>query len=178
MDALISALVIFGLRLLDVPLSTLRVVMMVRGARREATLLAFFEALIWITAVSQVFKRLDSPLAMVAFAAGFSAGTAVGMAIEAWLAPGHLLVRVITRRDPEALVRRLRNEGFGLTLVRGEGQEGKVAILFLVVPRRRVRMLLRLLSEHDPKAFVTFENVQRAMGGHVPSAGFWPLVRR
>jgi len=62
--------------------------------------------------------------------------------------------------------------------VRGEGQEGEVAILFLVVARRRVRALLRLLQAHDPKAFVTFENVQRAMGGHVPSAGFWPLVRR
>jgi len=178
MDAFLGALVIFLLRLVDVPLSTVRVVMMVRGQRRVAAVLAFFEALVWIVAVSQVFARLDSPLNMLAFAAGFASGTALGMTIEAWFAPGQVLVRIIVREGAEELISRLREKGFGVTVVRGEGMSGVVPILFVVTPRRRVEEVLAAVRELAPKAFVTVEGVQRAIGGHLPSVGFFPGVRK
>ncbi len=178
MDTLLGALVIFLLRLVDVPLSTVRVVMMVRGQRRVAAVLAFFESLVWILAISQVFARLDSPLNMLAFAAGFASGTALGMTLEAWFAPGQVLIRAIVREGAEALVAELREQGYGVTVVRGEGRAGEVPILFIVVPRRRAEEVLGVIRAHAPRAFVTVEGVQRAIGGHVPAAGFWPIVRR
>ena len=178
METLFGALTIFLLRLVDVPLSTVRVVMMVRGQRRVAAVLAFFESLVWIVAISQVFARLDSPLNMFAFAAGFASGTAIGMTLEAWFAPGQVLIRTIVREGADALVRALREAGYGVTLVRGEGREGEVPILFIVVPRRKAEAVLALIRERAPRAFVTVEGVQRAIGGHLPSVGFWPLVRR
>jgi len=177
-DTLLGALVIFLLRLVDVPLSTVRVVMMVRGQRRMAAVLAFFESLVWILAISQVFARLDSPLNMLAFAAGFASGTALGMTLEAWFAPGQVLIRAIVREGAEALVAELREQGYGVTVVRGEGRAGEVPILFIVVPRRRAEEVLGVIRAHAPRAFVTVEGVQRAIGGHVPAAGFWPIVRR
>ncbi|HFB39458.1 MAG TPA: DUF2179 domain-containing protein [Oceanithermus sp.] len=178
MDTLLGALVIFLLRLVDVPLSTVRVVMMVRGQRRVAAVLAFFESLVWILAISQVFARLDSPLNMLAFAAGFASGTALGMTLEAWFAPGQVLIRAIVREGAEALVAELRERGYGVTVVRGEGRAGEVPILFIVGPRRRAEEVLGVIRAHAPRAFVTVEGVQRAIGGHVPAAGFWPIVRR
>ncbi len=178
MDTLLGALVIFLLRLVDVPLSTVRVVMMVRGQRRVAAVLAFFESLVWILAISQVFARLDSPLNMLAFAAGFASGTALGMTLEAWFAPGQVLIRAIVREGAEALVAELREQGYGVTVVRGEGRAGEVPILFIVVPRRRAEEVLGVIRAHAPRAFVTVEGVQRAIGGHLPSVGFFPTVRR
>ena len=178
METLLGALLVFLLRLVDVPLSTVRVVMMVRGQRRAATILAFFEALVWILAVSQVFARLSSPLSMLAFAAGFASGTALGMTLEAWFAPGQVLIRAILRGDAGPLLEKLRSRGFGVTLVRGEGLEGEVPILFIVVPRRRAEEVLELIQAESPRAFVTVEAVQRAIGGHLPAAGLFPLVRR
>ncbi len=178
MDTLLGALVIFLLRLVDVPLSTVRVVMMVRGQRRVAAVLAFFESLVWILAISQVFARLDSPLNMLAFAAGFASGTALGMTLEAWFAPGQVLIRAIVREGAEALVAELREQGYGVTVVRGEGRAGEVPILFIVVPRRRAEEVLGVIRAHAPRAFVTVEGVQRAIGGHLPNVGFLPTVRR
>ncbi len=171
-------MIIFLLRLVDVPLSTVRVMMMVRGQRRVAALLAFFESLVWILAISQVFARLDSPLNMLAFAAGFATGTALGMTLEAWFAPGQVLVRVIAREGADRLVASLRESGFGVTVVRGEGREGEVPILFVVVPRRRAEEVLATVRAEAPRAFVTVEGVQRAIGGHLPAVGFFPTVRR
>ncbi len=178
MEALLTALFIFLLRLVDVPLSTVRIVMMVRGRRRVATLLAFFESLVWITAISRVFAHLDAPLNMLAFAAGFASGTALGMTLEAWFAPGQVLIRAIVREGAEALVADLRAEGYGVTVVHGEGRAGEVPILFVVVPRRRAEAVLATIRRHAPRAFVTVEGVQRAIGGHLPSVGLWPVVRR
>ena len=178
MEALLTALFIFLLRLVDVPLSTVRIVLMVRGQRRVATLLAFFESLVWITAISRVFAHLDAPLNMLAFAAGFASGTALGMTLEAWFAPGQVLIRAIVREGAEDLVAELRSEGYGVTVVRGEGRAGEVPILFVVVPRRRAEAVLATIRRLAPRAFVTVEGVQRAIGGYLPSVGFLPTVRR
>src|SRR5690349_7796781 len=74
MHAVSGALLIFFLRILDVPVGTLRVMYMVRGDRRRAVPLAFVESFDWLFAISRVMKNVDNPVNMLAFAAGFVAG--------------------------------------------------------------------------------------------------------
>ena len=67
---LLNALMIFGLRILDVSLGTLRIGMIVRGRRNLAAVLSFFESLIWLMAAAQVLGNLESPVQFVAYAGG------------------------------------------------------------------------------------------------------------
>ena len=62
MNVALSALLIFFLRILDVPVGTLRVMYMVRGDRRKAVPLAFVESLVWLYAISRVMKNVDHPV--------------------------------------------------------------------------------------------------------------------
>jgi uncharacterized protein YebE (UPF0316 family) len=169
MHAVSGALLIFFLRILDVPVGTLRVMYMVRGERRKAVPLAFFESLVWIFAISRIMKAVDNPVNMVGFAAGFAAGTLVGMTLERWIASGHVLVRVISDIGKEKLVGEIRAAGFGVTLLTGEGREGEQEILFIVALRRRGQELLDLIRRVDDGAFVTIDPVQKAMGGYLPA---------
>ncbi len=178
MDVLLSALLVFALRLLDVPLSTVRMLYMVRGERSTAALLAFFESLIWLFAITRVFAHISSPAQYIGWAAGFATGTALGMAVEGWLAPGQVLLRIITRKDAAGLVAALRESGYGVTEIRGEGKEGPVSLIFVVSQRRQLKKLLRMIEEHNPAAFVTVENTQRARGGHLQDLHWWPGVRK
>jgi len=178
MDILLSALLVFGLRLLDVPLSTVRMLYMVRGQRGAAAVLAFFEALIWLTAITRVFAHLTSPVQYLGWALGFAVGTALGMGVEGWLAPGYVTLRIISRGAATDLVRALREHGFGVTEVEGRGREGPVALLYVVVQRRSVRELLALVEAHDPRAFITLEHTTRARGGHVLERPLWGGVRK
>jgi len=177
-EALTSALLVFALRLLDVPLSTIRMLYMVRGQRGASAALAFFESLIWLFAITRVFSHLSSPAQYVGWAAGFAAGTALGMAVEGWLAPGYVLLRVITRDPAGELLEKLRAAGYGVTRVDGEGREGPVALLFVVAPRRRLRELLALVESVRPEAFVTVEHTHRARGGHLEERPWWSGVRK
>ena len=156
---LLGALLIFCLRLVDVSIGAIRIVMIVRGERWIAGLLGFFESLTWVIAAGLVFSNLDSPVRMVAYAAGFGAGTILGSTLERKLKLGKVVLRVITPIDSIEVAPSLRQAGFGVTVVNAEGKEGDVRLAFTVIARRRADEALRIVSRVNPEAFLTLEDV-------------------
>jgi hypothetical protein len=109
MDLFLSSLLIFGLRIVDVSLDTIRIVFLIQSRRWLAGALGLVQSFVFIFAVAQVFQNLDEPLRMVGYASGFAAGTVLGSSIERWIGMGHAIVRVIAPFDtPQAAGRRLR----------------------------------------------------------------------
>jgi uncharacterized protein YebE (UPF0316 family) len=170
MEEFLGALLIFGLRICDVSLGTLRSLYVVRGIRRVAVPLAFAESFIWIIAISQFMREISASNLpkMLAYSGGFACGTLLGVTIERWIGSGWILVRIITKVD--AVTPALRGRDFGVTEVQGEGRFGEQSILFIVAPRRRGDELLELVRQADDSAFVTVDAVNTAMGGYLPNA--------
>jgi len=166
-EALIGGLLIFGLRLCDVPIGTLRTMLMVKGRKLPVALLAVFESTIWILAIGRVLSEgLDSWYKIAGYAIGFATGTVLGMTIESWLAFGKVMVRVFSEQSAELRIK-LLDANFGVTAIKGEGRDGEVMMLFVVLKRRRQRELLRYIRKIDPDAFITIEHLGDAHGGFV-----------
>ena len=138
---------VFGARVLDVSLGTLRIIFIARGRRKLAPLLGFFEVLIWIVVVSQVIQNLHSPLAFIAYAAGFATGNYVGMRIEDKLAIGTLVVRVIVPQEASQLMAQLHDAGYGVTSIDARGSTGRG---HLNLHRRQAQRPLRC-DDHYPE---------------------------
>ncbi len=102
-------LTIFLAEMCVVTLGTLRIIFVARGNRVLAPLLGFFEVLIWLFAISQVMKNLDSGACFLAFALGFTLGNFLGIVIEKKLALGMASVRIITSRPAATLMDQLRS---------------------------------------------------------------------
>jgi len=153
-------LFIFFARILDVSMGTLRIMFVAKGMRGKATLLGFFEVLIWIIIVAQIFLNLDNWLNYIAFAGGFAAGTYIGMLIEEKMQMGIQIFRIITNQDPTLLLEKLREAGFRVTAVNAHGTFGAVRILFMVTKRRRWKELADLVSEYAPNSFYSVEDVK------------------
>ncbi len=164
-------LLIFALRIGDVSLATLRVVMAVKGQRLWPPVIGFFEILIWIVAAGAAVKNLASPLHGVGYAAGFAAGTHVGLWLEARLALGLAAVQIVTSNDHRELAARLRERGFGVTELSGHGRDGTVGILFTSVRRRLLPQVLKAIEEEEPGAFVSVQDDRLVRRG-------WLLDRR
>lgn len=158
MTLALDLFVIFVLRAVDVGMATVRIVLLSRGRRGAAAIIGFFECLIWVVAVSRVLTGLDDPLRMVAFAAGFAAGTYFGSMVEEWLAIGQTLIRVITRSDDPSVAPAIRARGFGATVLNGDGRDGDVRVMFTVIPRKRVDEVLEVVNEVAPDAYLTIED--------------------
>jgi uncharacterized protein YebE (UPF0316 family) len=168
MNHLSVAILVFLLRVTDVSIGTLRVLYTVRGRTFLAAGLGVTEAGVFIFALSRVFKQVDNPLAMAGYACGFAVGTAMGIRLERWIASGLIVVRIISRAKWAELLDSLRENGFGVTKFEGEGREGPVLMLFVVAKRKRGGELLKQIEQSDPEAFVTVENVSRALRGYLP----------
>lgn len=157
--------VIFCLRICDVSLDTLRVLLAVRGKRGVAAVLGFFQALIWIFAVGNAIKYLDSWWHILGYATGFGVGTLVGITIENALAYGLSTVRIVSQHGGVEIAEALREQGYGVTEISGFGREGRVEIITSVVQRQHLDDLMTVVEKWDPRAFVTAEEPRILRGG-------------
>ena len=169
MTTVLIAAMIFGLRILDVSIGTVRVIYTIRGQRTVSAVLGVIESGIWILAISRALKYAEqSPLSMVAWALGFATGTVVGISLERWIGSGWVLMRVISPQRAGDLRDALLAREFGVTAVPGEGRSGRVLILFVVAPRKRSKEMLTAVETIDATAFITIEPLSQAIGGYVP----------
>ena len=159
MNILLAALSIFILRLLDQTLGTLRILYVNKGKPLFGAILGFIESAIWIVAISQVIQDLNDPFLIFGYALGFAAGTIMGSYIENTIAIGDIVVRIFVPKDSdsEKVAEQLRTNGLGVTIINGEGMQGEVTIAWCVTPRKRLKEVMRIISEITPDAYVTTE---------------------
>jgi uncharacterized protein YebE (UPF0316 family) len=160
-----GALLIFCCRVVDVSCDTMRVLMAMRGHRAIAAVLGFIQALIWIVAVGNAIKYLNSWYHILGYAAGFATGTMVGMTIERLLAYGLSQVRIVSQHGGVEIAEALRERGYGATEVPGYGRDGGVEIVHSVVQRQHLDEVVKIVDTWDSKAFVTVEEPRVLRGG-------------
>lgn len=157
---------VFFARICDVTLGTLRIIFISKGKKFLAPLFGFIEVFIWITVIGQVLEYSAGDLiCYLAYAAGYAAGSYVGMRVEERLALGTQLIRIFTKKDGGELVRLLNKNNYGATTVRGEGVEGEVAIIETFVSRKRSRYVQTLISDYDSSAFYVISDVRSVKRG-------------
>jgi len=169
----ILPLLIFLARIVDVTLGTVRLIFVSRGFKYLAPVAGFFEVLIWILAIGQIMQNLSNPVCYLAYAGGFATGNYVGILIAERLSLGIVLVRVITQRPADPLLKCLRERDYGVTSVDGQGANGPVQVVFTIVPRREVDTVVGLVKTFNPQAFYSIEEVGFVAEGVFPARRQW-----
>ncbi|MCE7985147.1 MAG: DUF2179 domain-containing protein [Caldilinea sp. CFX5] len=158
-------LLIFGARVVDVSLGTMRIIFLSRGQRLLAPLLGFFEVLIWLIAIQQVMQNLNNPISYIAYAAGFATGNLGGIYLENKLAIGKLMVRIVTNRDATQLAAHLRESGYRVTSLEAEGATGPAKLIFTVIQRKDLAAVMTRINRFNPNAFVSVDEIRAASEG-------------
>jgi uncharacterized protein YebE (UPF0316 family) len=159
---------IFIARIADVSIGTIRLIFISRGLKYLAPIVGFFEILIWLMAIGQIMQNLSNPACYIAYAGGFAMGNFVGMWIAEKLSLGVVIIRVVTTKNADELISHLRAAEYGVTCVDGRGTEGRVQVVFTIVPRREVKNVVNLIKAFNPKAFYTIEEVGFVEKGILP----------
>ena len=157
---IVLPLMIFFLRIIDVSMGTLRIIFVSKGYKKLAPLIGFFEILVWIFAVSRIMENLNNWVCYVAYAGGFATGNFAGMILEEQLAIGHELIRVITRKEAVELINALKDKGFGITSIKANGIHGEVAVLYIIINRKKIDEVLGIIKHHNPQALYTVEDIR------------------
>jgi uncharacterized protein YebE (UPF0316 family) len=161
-------ILIFFARMSDVTLGTLRNVFIAKGFKNIVPFIGFFEVLIWLISMRQIMQHLDNPLCYVGFAAGFAAGTYVGMFVERRLALGMQVLRIITHQNSDELILALKAENIGVTIIDGQGAKGPVKIIFTIIKRKDIDGIRKIIERYNPTAFYSIEDIRAANLGVFP----------
>jgi uncharacterized protein YebE (UPF0316 family) len=163
-QAWLAAGFIFMLRVADMTLDTLRVLFVMRGRKKIAWILGFFQSAIYLLAIGGVLQNLDA-LSLIGYAAGFATGNVLGMIIEERIAIGHSLLTIISSRRGPAVASRLRSEGFAVTEISGRGKDGMVTLINCNVLRKEVDEVRQTVNQVDQEAFITAESIHPVRRG-------------
>lgn len=155
-------LLIFLARIADVSINTVRIIFVMSGHKFISTLLGFFESLIWLIAIGQIFQHLNNWVSYIAYPGGFAMGILVGMLIEERLALGKVVVRAITSEDLSQVRNYMMNKEIRYTVITGESATGIESILFTVVKRDQLQELIDEFNRSLPQALYTVESVKKS----------------
>lgn len=156
-------------KVIEVSISTLRIILMSKGYRTKATLLSFIEILLWVFIASTVLTGIsDEPIKGIVYAVGFSVGIYVGGLVEKMLAFGKVLIQVIIPFDKEKqMVELIRSNNYAVTTLIGKGKDSQKAILMIFANRKGQDLLISKIYDLDPNAMVVTNEVGNIKGGYI-----------
>ena len=163
-------IVIFLAKTVEVTLSTIRLVFNNKGERIKGATLGFIEVMIWILVVSSVLNNIaEDPFKIFAYAAGFSLGNFLGVSIESKIAIGLASIQIVVNaEDGDLLSDTLRENGFGVTEINGEGKDkSQKCLLFVQIKRRRIPKAIKIIRETEPNAYITVNDIKSTVGGFI-----------
>jgi len=165
-DVLIGAGAIFVLRVVGNMLTTVRLVLMVRGQKLSSSLLSILETLIFAVAFGKVVSNLNDIWNLAAYSVGFAVGGYLGLSLEQRLIQRFVRVHIISPTQAHAIAVAIREAGYGATETWGQGAQGLVGSVTAVVGHQEVSDLVRIVHQVDPDAFVVVDELRGISHGY------------
>jgi len=157
-------LFIFFARVCDVSLDTLRIINVNGNNKWSATILGFFQVLIWLFAMQQIMENLNNFFYYIAYAGGFAAGNYAGLIIQGKLIKGIVLVRVIADHSLKTLSEKLYLQNIKSTQMEGTPHQvdKKTSIMLIIANRKKTDLVIDIIEDTCPSAFYSVQDVRHA----------------
>lgn len=167
MELFFLCLKVFVVRIIDVSLGTFRTMQMVKGKAIFATLIGFFEILIWFLVVKEAINTdSNSIFIALSYAGGFATGTYLGMFIADKYIEELLSIQIITT-DYKNLSDALTKAGFGITEIEVLSKDKqKRHMIFLSINSYSYNKFNKILKEVSPKSFMVINESKYTRNGY------------
>ena len=159
---------IFFARVIDVSLGTVRTIMSVRGKTLLAATIAFFEIFIWFMVAREALNtNVDSILISLSYSLGYATGTLLGTFISNHFINGLICVQIITKKGNIKLIDKIRNAGYGLSVValKDDYDEIKKEMLIIELSKKSLKNLISVVKSTDPSAFLMVNETKIVQNG-------------
>jgi len=161
--------IVFGAKILEITIQSLKTCMMVRGQRLKAAGLGMLECTVWGLVISTIISTLgDNPLRLLFYVCGYACGLFLGSTIESKIALGTSNLQLIANdASTKLIIEYLKDKEKGYTVFDGHGSKDKMNMIFIVLPRKEVSVVLKeIRAICDNKVFVVASDVSKYAGGY------------
>jgi len=170
MELFLLCLKIFFARIADVTLGTIRTSYSVKGKTILAGIIAFFEIFIWFLVVKEALNTDRQSLwIVISYSAGYSIGTVLGTYISKTFINSLISVEVITKKATSQNIAKIRQEGFGVSVVdtKENLQGNNNEILMITLNSRYLNDLKKIISQIDKEAFMVVNESKIVQNGFI-----------
>ncbi|MGJ9458404.1 DUF2179 domain-containing protein [Oceanobacillus sp. CF4.6] len=164
-NAFMMVAIIFLINVVYVSLSTIRMILTLKGRRYIAAFVSMFEVVIYVVGLGLVLDNLNEIQNLLAYAIGFGTGVIVGTKIEEKLALGYITVNVVSTNPDLKFTQKIREKGYGVTSWSSYGMDGDRLSMQILTPRKYELKLYEMIQEIDPKAFIISYEPKQIHGG-------------
>lgn len=170
MELLLICLKIFSARIIDVTLGTLRTIYTVKGKTLIAGLIALIEVFIWFLIAREALNmEIASLWVALAYSGGYATGTILGSTISNKFINQLISVEVITTKATAENISKIREAGFGLSVVdtKNSINEKNNKILFITLNSKNLEKLKKIIRQIDDKAFMVVKESKIVQNGYI-----------
>lgn len=154
---LILCLKIFVSRILDVSLSSVRTMFIVKCNKIVASLIAFVEIFIWFYAAKEALvTNIDSIFIVISYALGYATGTFIGTLINERFVSGTFSLKVILNKIDNKNYQYLNDICYDISKIKLDRQE----MLFIDVDKRKYNECLNYINKIDINAKVSVSDAK------------------
>ncbi len=160
--------VIFVGKIVEVSISTLRMVLINRGEKFKGSIIAFIDVLFWLVITGSVLSSFgNNILKIIIFALAFAIGNYLGSWLEAKIAFGISSIQVIMNESElvQVLLTALRLNSFAVTAIDGQGKDGKRKLLIIHVKRKNISKAVKIVHDIAMDSIITVNDVKAIRGG-------------
>lgn len=166
---LFVCLEIFLARIIDVSISTFRMMMMVRKKSILTPILAFCEVFVWFIAARKALNtNIDSIFIPIFYSLGYATGTYIGSFLSRKFIKNVNSIEVTTKRNNTKLINTLRSEGCAVSVIALKNNyRDKKDLLIVDVRSKNTQETVKLIKEVDPKAFIVVKDTKIVHNGYI-----------
>ena len=166
---LFVCLEIFFARIIDVSISTFRMMIMVRKKSIFTPILAFCEVFVWFIAARKALNtNIDSILMPICYSLGYATGTDIGGCLSRKFIKNVNSIEVTTKRNNTKLINALRSEGYAVSVISLKNNyRDKKDMLIIDVKSKNTQETVKLIKELDPKAFIVVRDTKIVHNGYI-----------
>lgn len=169
MELFFLCIKIFFVRILDVSLGTIRSIVTIKGKIMVASIIGFIELFVWFVIVKEALNTDNNSIFIaISYALGFATGTYIGGIVSDKFIKGKLGVQIILSGKDNELVKRIRDEGFAVSVidVKGKNWLDSKYMLFIQIDSYRYEYLTSLVKSLDEHAFIVVNETKYVHNGY------------
>ena len=166
---LFVCLEIFFARIIDVSISTFRMMIMVRKKSIFTPILAFCEVFVWFIAARKALNtNIDSVFIPIFYSLGYATGTYIGGFLSRKFIKNVNSIEVTTKRNNMKLIHGLRSEGCAVSIISLKNNyREKKDLLIIDVRSKNTQETIHLIKKLDPSAFIVVKDTKIVHNGYI-----------
>ena len=161
--------IFFG-KMVDVTLSTLVTIYIVKNKRLLATIIGFIDVFIWLLVVNEALNNSVNSLSVaLSYSLGYAFGTYSGSLLSNLINNDIVNVQIVTKNENNIITNKLKESKFSASMIEciGIHKEDKKFIIYATIKHKDLNNFKEMIRNLDNNAFLMVSDSKEIIGGYI-----------